>query len=159
MTNYEMTFEAHKHIVKPLSQMCDHIWRASERSESKCAYVRTVSPPPSRSWQLPLSGRETARKKEKSEKCAQHYKLIPDSGDLDNKRDLFALTSPYKSPCTCLCVTLALSLLSLIPPFFVLFCHRSSIEVYLPRVQYSSFYIHGFLMILMPLTTFSVLLK
>ena len=41
MTNDEMTLEAHKQIV------------------------------PSRSWQLPLSGRETARKNEKSEKCAR----------------------------------------------------------------------------------------
>ena len=40
MTNDEMTFEAHKH--KPLSQTCDHIWRASPRSEKKCPCVRTV---------------------------------------------------------------------------------------------------------------------
>ena len=51
--------------------------------------------------------------KEKSEKCA-NYKWIPDSSELD----LFALTPPYKCPCTRLCATLALSLLSLIPPFF-----------------------------------------
>ena len=35
MSNDEMTLEA------PLSQTCDHIWRASVRSE-KCACVRTV---------------------------------------------------------------------------------------------------------------------
>ena len=55
MTNHGMTFEAHKQIVKPLSQTCDHIWRASVRSEKKCACVRML---PSRSWQLPLSGRD-----------------------------------------------------------------------------------------------------
>ena len=42
MTDDGMIFEAHKQIVKPLSQMCDHIWRASVRSENKCACVRTV---------------------------------------------------------------------------------------------------------------------
>ena len=42
MTNDEMTFERHKHIIKPLSQTCDHIWRANVRSEKKCACVRTV---------------------------------------------------------------------------------------------------------------------
>ena len=33
MTNDEMTFEAHKQIVKPSNRTCDHIWRASVRSE------------------------------------------------------------------------------------------------------------------------------
>ena len=42
MTNDEMTSEAHKQIVKPLSQTCDHIWRASVRNWKKSAYVRTV---------------------------------------------------------------------------------------------------------------------
>ena len=42
MTNDGMIFEAHKRIVKLLSHMCDHIWRASVRSEKKCACVRTV---------------------------------------------------------------------------------------------------------------------
>ena len=42
MTNDEMTFEAHKQIVKPLSQTCDHIWRAQVRSDSKCTCARTV---------------------------------------------------------------------------------------------------------------------
>ena len=37
-----MTSEAHKQLVKPLSQTCDHIWRASVRSEQKCACVHTV---------------------------------------------------------------------------------------------------------------------
>ena len=40
---------------------------------------------------------------------AQDNEWNPDSCDLDNSWDLFALTSPYKSPCTSLCVTLALS--------------------------------------------------
>ena len=39
MTNDEMTFEAHKQLVKPLGQTCDHIWRASVRSGKKCACV------------------------------------------------------------------------------------------------------------------------
>ena len=51
---------------------------------------------------------------------AQDYEWNPDSGELDNNWDLFALTSPYKSPCTSLYVTLALSGLSPIPPFVVL---------------------------------------
>ena len=38
---------------------------------------------PSRSWQLPLSGREPARKK-KNLRSAQDYKRSPDSGELDN---------------------------------------------------------------------------
>ena len=42
MTNDEMTCEAHKQIVKPLSQTCDHIWRASVRSEKRVR-VRTVN--------------------------------------------------------------------------------------------------------------------
>ena len=42
MTNDELTFEAHKQIVKLLSQKCDHIWRASVHCEEKCACVRTV---------------------------------------------------------------------------------------------------------------------
>ena len=40
MTNDEMTSEARKQIIQPLGQMCDHIWRASVRSEKKCACVR-----------------------------------------------------------------------------------------------------------------------
>ena len=36
-----MTFKGHKHIVKTLEQMCDHIWRASVRSvKSARACVR-----------------------------------------------------------------------------------------------------------------------
>ena len=42
MTNDDMTCETHKQIVKPLSQTCDHFWRASVRSGIKCACVRTV---------------------------------------------------------------------------------------------------------------------
>ena len=42
MTNDGMIFEAHKQIVKPLSHVCYHIWRASVRSERKSACVRTV---------------------------------------------------------------------------------------------------------------------
>ena len=37
MTCDGMTFKAHKQIVKPLSQTCVHIFRASVRSEKKCA--------------------------------------------------------------------------------------------------------------------------
>ena len=39
MTNYEMTFEAHKQIVKPLSQTCTHIWRAQACAARKSARV------------------------------------------------------------------------------------------------------------------------
>ena len=42
MTIDEMTVDAHNQIVKPLSQTCDHLWRASVRNEKKCACVRTV---------------------------------------------------------------------------------------------------------------------
>ena len=58
MTNDKMTSAAHRQIVKPLSQTCDHIWRSSVRSEKK---VRVCA----HGWQLPLSGRETARKMKK----------------------------------------------------------------------------------------------
>ena len=46
MTNNGMIFEAHKQIVKPLSQMCDHTWRAIVRGEKKvrvCAYGEVFS--------------------------------------------------------------------------------------------------------------------
>ena len=55
----------------------------------------------------------------KNLRSAQDYEWKTDSRELDDTWDLFALTSPYKSPCKNLSVTLALSLLSLIPPFFV----------------------------------------
>ena len=45
----------------------------------------------------------------KNLKSAQDHKWNPDSSDFDNNWDLLTLTSPYKSPCTSLCVTLALS--------------------------------------------------
>ena len=48
-----------------------------------CAYGEVSSVhAPSRSWQLPLSGRETARKK--NLRSAQDYRWIPDSSELDN---------------------------------------------------------------------------
>ena len=63
MTNDGMIFETHKQIVKPLSQVCDHIWRARQEKVRVCAYGEVFSVRlPSRSWQLPLSGRETASK-------------------------------------------------------------------------------------------------
>ena len=69
MANDEITFLDTQRIVMPLSQMCNHIWRAQRERGRVCAYGEVLSVhPPSRSWQLPLSGRETARKK-KSEKC------------------------------------------------------------------------------------------
>ena len=39
MTNYEMPFEAHKQIVKPLSQTCTHIWRGQACAVRKSARV------------------------------------------------------------------------------------------------------------------------
>ena len=103
--------------------MWSHLWRATVRREKECACARTVT-----------CCLHTARRVHGSRHCldaklpestknlrsAQDYKWSPDSGELENNWDLFALTSPYKSPCTSLCVTLALSLSSLIPPFFVL---------------------------------------
>ena len=71
------------------------------------------------------------------------YTWSPNSGELDNNWDLFGLTSPYKSPCTSLCVTLALSRLLLISPFFVLHpwechsCHRWSQDEELHHVGLS----------------------
>ena len=64
MTNDEMTFLDTQRIVKPLSQTCNHIWCAQQEEVLVCAYGEVLSVhAPSRSWQLPLSGRETARKK------------------------------------------------------------------------------------------------
>ena len=60
---------------------------------------------PSRSWQLLLSGREVARKNKNNLRSAQGNEWNPDSGELDNNWDFFTLTSPYKSPCTSVCVT------------------------------------------------------
>ena len=37
--NDVMTFEAHKQIVKPLSQTCTHTWRAQECAARKSARV------------------------------------------------------------------------------------------------------------------------
>ena len=85
MTNDEMTFEVHEQIVKPLSQTCDHIWRASVRSEKKCACVRTVrcclytSRPVHGSCHCP-----DAKLPEKNLRSAQDYKWTPDAGELDN---------------------------------------------------------------------------
>ena len=71
-----------------------------------------------------LSERETARKNKNNLRSAQDYEWNLVSGELDNNWDPFPISIAYKSPCTCLCVTLALSGLSLIPPFFVLHsCH------------------------------------
>ena len=39
LTNDGMIFEAHKQIVKPFSQTCDHIWRAQACAERKRARV------------------------------------------------------------------------------------------------------------------------
>ena len=70
MTNDEMTFLNTQRIVGPLSQTFNHMWRAKGEKVRECAYGEVLSVHlPSRSWQLPLSGRETARKK--SEECAR----------------------------------------------------------------------------------------
>ena len=58
--------------------------RAQREKKGVCACGEVSVHPPSRSWQLPLSGRETARKnKNESEKCAR-LQMGPDSGELDN---------------------------------------------------------------------------
>ena len=64
MTKDETTFLDIQRIVRPVSQTCNHTWRAQREKVRVCAYGEVLSlHPPSRSWQLPLSGRETARKK------------------------------------------------------------------------------------------------
>ena len=50
--------------------LCKHMWRTQREKVRMCAYGEVLSVHlTSRSWQLPLSGRETARKKN-TEKCA-----------------------------------------------------------------------------------------
>ena len=67
--------------------------RAHREKVRVCAYSEVLSVHlPSRSWQLPLSGRETGRKNKKNLRSAQDYKWSPESGELDNNWDLFALT-------------------------------------------------------------------
>ena len=140
-------FEAHKQIVKPLSQTCaTHIWRAcAARKVRVCAYSEVLSVHlrlcrlgwlvlifnwlkssrritkrfcanmsqylrfpvfPSRSWQLPLSGRETARENKKNLRSAQDHKWSLDSGELDNNSDLFAMTSTVQSLLALVCAWL-----------------------------------------------------
>ena len=88
MTKDGTIFEAHTQIVKPLSlepHVCSRVKCATRKM---CACVRTVRfslyTPPSRSWQLPLSGRETARKNNKHLTSAQDYEWRLDSGEFDN---------------------------------------------------------------------------
>ena len=66
MIKDEMTFLDTQRIVKPLSESCKHMCRAQRPMVRVCAYGEV-----SHSWQLPLSGRETARKKKQSEECAR----------------------------------------------------------------------------------------
>ena len=64
----------------------------SEKNVRMSAYGEVFSVhSPSRSWQLPLSGRETARK-EKHRRSAQDYEWMLNSGEFDNGWDLVALT-------------------------------------------------------------------
>ena len=120
-----MTFgHTHKQIVKPLSQTCNHIWRAqacaTRKSAGVCVRWGVICASPVAFMAVATVWTRSCRKEPKKLTSAQDYAWNPDSGELDNNWDLFALTSPYKSPCTGLCVTLALSELSLIPPFFIL---------------------------------------
>ena len=43
MTNDEMTFQDAQRIVKPLSQTCDHIWRAQQEKVGVCAFGEVLS--------------------------------------------------------------------------------------------------------------------
>ena len=85
MTNDGMTVEAHKQIVKPLSQTYDHIWRASVRSEKKSACVRAVrlSVHPVAFMAVATVWTRNCQKEEKL-RSAQDYKWSPDSDELDN---------------------------------------------------------------------------
>ena len=75
MSNDGMIFEAHKQIVKPLSQTWSHLARAGLRNEKTCVCVRTVS------CYLYTSRRvhgscycldaKIVRKNKKSEKCSR----------------------------------------------------------------------------------------
>ena len=66
VTEDEMTFLDTQRIVTPLSQTCNHVWRAQREIMRVCAYGEVLSVhSPSRSWHLPLSGRETARERER----------------------------------------------------------------------------------------------
>ena len=88
MTNDEMTFEAHKQIVKPLTHRCDHIWRASVRSEKsarvsvRCGVVCTS---PVAFMTVATFSKRNSQKEQKHMRRAQDYKWSPDSGELDNK--------------------------------------------------------------------------
>ena len=53
MAKGEMTFLDTQRIVRPLSQTCDHMWRAQREKVRVCAYGEVLSVhTPSRSWQL-----------------------------------------------------------------------------------------------------------
>ena len=80
MTRDETIFEGHDmNRSNTLSQMYDHILAC------ECAFggVFSVHPAP-RSWQLLLSGRETARKNKKKLRNAGDYEWKLDSSELDS---------------------------------------------------------------------------
>ena len=97
-----------------------HVASAARKSvEKKCACVRTVKCYLYTHHRVHDSchclDAKSARKR--NLRSAQDYKWIPDSGELDNNWDLVARR---QFPQARLSVTLALSLLSLVRPFFVL---------------------------------------
>ena len=95
-----MTFEARKQISKPLTQTCDHIWRASVHSEKQCACVRTERCSVYTNRHVHGSGHCLDVKLPENLRIAQDYEWRPDSSELDNNWDLVALTFPHESACT-----------------------------------------------------------
>ena len=84
MTNDGMTFEAHKQIAKPLTQTCDHIWRASVHSEKKCTCVRTERCSVYTNRHVHGSCHCLDVELPEKLRSAQDYEWRPDLGELDN---------------------------------------------------------------------------
>ena len=120
----KLLLDTHKQFVKSWIQTCNHIWRAqacaTRKSARVCVRRGVICTPPVAFMPAATFWTRNCKKEQQNPRSAQDYEWNPDSRELDNNWDLFALTPPYKSHCTSLCVTLALSGLSLIPPFLVL---------------------------------------
>ena len=72
MTNDEMTFETHKHIVKHMNQTCIHIWSAQTCAARKSAYGEVfVCTPPVAFMAVATVWTRNCQKEQKSEKCAR----------------------------------------------------------------------------------------
>ena len=73
MTNCEMAFLDTQGIVRPLSQTCDHMWRA-QRTVRCCLYTPSVN----------CHCLDAKLPEKKHLRTAQDYKWSPDSGELGN---------------------------------------------------------------------------